>query len=61
MGFSIFAAGLYYLWPAVYSCRVRWFLWKLRIYESNTQIEQLIEMYRAEECLWDSGHAHYLD
>jgi 6-phosphogluconate dehydrogenase len=28
---------------------------------SNTQIEQLIEMYRAEECLWDGGHAHYLD
>ena len=27
----------------------------------NSDVEFMIELYRAEECLWDSGHANYLD
>jgi 6-phosphogluconate dehydrogenase len=27
----------------------------------NADIDVLIELYRAEKCLWDSGNAHYLD
>ena len=28
---------------------------------SNSDTDFLIELYRGEQCLWDSSHAHYLD
>jgi 6-phosphogluconate dehydrogenase len=28
---------------------------------SNADVENLIELYRGEECLWDNSNGHYMD